>query len=157
MVERKDESSAFERDVVFERACDAESRSDARLSDADRMLSAMVIFDSVCVHDGVLPALDCHAPEELAHALAGFRHFGLPSVADVIESIAERAARPTAIEQDRSVLEGELESAYAAACPDTAVDAAFTAAFDREPNVFTRPSAADLTEHRDAVEFIRRL
>ena len=145
------------RDVVSHRACDAGSRDDARLSEADRLLSAMMIFAAVCVHDGVLAALGCHSLEELDRALAGYRYFGLQNVAEVVVSIVDRAENSPAGEQDRWDFEGELESEYERVCPDTAVDYAFNAFYAQRPDDFAEPSPDDVARHRETTEFIRRL
>lgn len=135
------EPSLERRDEIFDRACWADSRTDERLLEPDRLLSAMMIFDAVCVHDGVLPALDCHSAEEFEHALAGYRHFGLDDVATVVESIARRSTKSPLSEQERWDFEAALEAEYEAACPDTTVDKAFTAYHARRPGDFANPSA----------------
>lgn len=144
-----------ERDVVFHRAFDADSRGDACLTEADRLLSAMLIFDAVCVGDGVVPAVYCHSPAELAAALLGYRYFGLNNVADVVESIAARVDDPP----DRDQLEFEvgLEDEYESVCPETAVGAAFTRFYEVRGHEFAAVSDRDLAEHRSLVEFIRRI
>jgi hypothetical protein len=149
------EPPIIERDVVFYRALVADSRGDARLTEADRMLSAMLTFDAVCVGDGVLPALYCHSPAELDSVLSGYRYFGLNDVADVIESIAARVDDPP--DGDQLEFEVGLEEEYESVCPETAVHAAFTRFYQDRGHEFAAVSDRDLAQHRSLIEFIRRI
>ena len=152
------ETTAMTAEVIFFRAYEPGSRDNDRLTKADHMLAAMVTFDSMCVHDGVLPALHSHTADELKAALAGYRHFGLDQAANVIESIADRASgTPLSDEQAQLDLDVELEDEYEAVCPPNAVDAAFERFYMQRPDDFARPSPEDVARHTSDTDFVRRL
>lgn len=150
----------FTRDAVFERALTPVGRDDERLADADLLLSAMLLFDSLAYAEHVLEALDCHSDEERRLALDGFRFFGLQDVADLVESIAERVsgipASASASERERH--EEQLIAEYERACCDgLTTRVAFEQHFARRPQDFAAPSSRDVDRHQETIDFTGRL
>jgi hypothetical protein len=145
------------RDAIFERALTPIGRRDDRLNEADRLLSAMLLFDSVAYSEHVLEALDCHTDTERERALDGFRFFGLGDIADLVESIADRVRRPPSLSVEREAFEDRLIGEYEAACPVLTVDRAFETHFALRPQDFAPLSEQDVAQRQDTIGFIRRL
>lgn len=145
------------RDAIFERALTPTGRGDDRLTEADRLVSAMLLFDSVAYAENVLDALDCHTATELERAIDGFRFFGLGDIADLVESIADRVTRPPSSSTERDAFEDGLIAEYEAACPERMADTAFENYYALRPQDFAPLSEQDVARRQDTIDFIRRL
>jgi hypothetical protein len=79
------------------------------------------------MNGGVVHAIEALEPTELADAIAGFRYFGLPAVAEILAESPD----------DSEETEERLDSAYAEEVPDdsTLVDA-FRLRLARFPDTF---------------------
>jgi hypothetical protein len=72
-------------DLVWNRACFG--KLDACAFRGDRALTALLLFHGLAMNGGVLHAVECLQPRELAAAKSGYRYFGFHDVAELISDI----------------------------------------------------------------------
>lgn len=96
----------------------------------------MLLAHGLTMNGGVLHAVDCLEPEDLADAEAGYRYFGLGAAADLLgeaKSISEAGG-------DLDLLEAELDKRYSALIPnDSVLGERFEASLRRAPSEFAPP------------------
>jgi hypothetical protein len=72
-------------DLVWNRACFG--KLDDCAFRGDRALTALLLFHGLAMNGGVLHAVECLQPRELAAAKSGYRFFGFHDVAELISDI----------------------------------------------------------------------
>ena len=72
-------------DLVWNRAC--LGKLDDRALRGDRALTALLLFHGLVMNGGLLHAVQCLQPGELASAKSGYRFFGFQDVAELISDI----------------------------------------------------------------------
>ena len=74
----------------------------------DIALATLLVFHGPAMNGGVLHAVECLSAEKLAAACAGFRYFGIPLVA----ALLEEAHRAIADNRDLEGLEQDYNERY---------------------------------------------
>lgn len=101
--------------------------------EGDRALRALLVFHGEAMQTGVLNALRCLSPEQLAAAQDGYRFFGFDAVADLIASPVDEDENLDV----SAVRESELDNAYDAVIPlDDAIARAFAAHLLSHPDMY---------------------
>ena len=102
-------------------------------------LAALLSVHSLAMNGSLLHSVENHSQEELEQAVAGYRYFGLGDAAEVVESVARRAAAiDLDVDSDTAErLEAEADDRYAAAIPDDSTLAEqFERLFRQRPEAF---------------------
>jgi hypothetical protein len=99
-----------EADMTWNRAC---GEDPLRTLPGDRALADLLGAHGLAMNGGVLHAVECMTPEELADAQAGYRFFGF----DDIDSLLSRARRIFEAGNDLGRHEGQLDREYADVIP----------------------------------------
>jgi hypothetical protein len=118
---------------VWNRACEGGGGSPQQ---GDRALAALIAFHSLAMNGGVLDACECLGAEGVSASAAGYRFFGLDSVADLVLRAKEIAES----RDDLAGHEARLDRDYASLVPDDAFLARqFEDFFNRNPGDFAGP------------------
>lgn len=135
------EGALSEADQVWNRATLLDGGPN--LAAGDIALAALLSVHSLAMNGGLLHSIENHSQKELEQAAAGYRYFDLEDAAEVVESVARRAA---AIDLDVDAdadaaerLEAEADDRYAAVVPDDAtLTGQFEQLFRQRPEAFAR-------------------
>lgn len=101
-------------DLTWNRACLEFEDGGAEPRTGDVALSAVLRFHGLAMNGGVLHAVECLAPDELAAAMSGYRYYGLVGILPIVE-----AAQNVPDDDDEAdELEGRLDAKYAATVSD---------------------------------------
>jgi hypothetical protein len=130
-------------DVIWNRAC---ARDATASSQGDRALAALLLLHGLVMNGGVLHAVKCLTPQELACAMSGYRYFGFDDVAVMLadaKSFVE-AHDDLYSHDDIESIDADLDKRYLASIPsDNTLFARFAACLLRDPSQFaplSRPS-----------------
>ncbi len=85
-----------DKDRVWNRACAADWPPvfDEKVPEGDRRLAYMVAFDSYAQGDGLMDAMSHCGSEGTRQAIAAFRWFGIPKLADVVQKTWDQLLPP---------------------------------------------------------------
>ncbi|WP_150109972.1 hypothetical protein [Crystallibacter crystallopoietes] len=120
-------------DDIWNRALDYDY--DGPRAEGDRALHDLLLLDNMAQNGGLLHAVQGLEPHELTAAVAGYRWFGLDSLADGIESVAEEAPGATSLEQAEA-LEVRADDLYFGEEGSDLIDPAFTNKLAEQPDAF---------------------
>lgn len=121
-------------DVIWNRA----AMNDGGLNPerGDRALASLLYAHGYICNSGVLQAVEILTSEELAAAIAGYRHFGLGDVADLL--VRSRELLDSMTDLDRVVT--TLDGAYRALVPsDASLVSRFETDYNLHPDVYAPP------------------
>src|SRR5262245_43211567 len=131
-----------EADMIWNRAC---SEAPLRALPGDRALADLLYAHGLAMNGGVLHAVECMTAEELSHAEAGYRYYGLDAVASLLaraRGIFEAADDPGSHEQ-------QLDREYAHLIPsDNSLVVRFQARLKTSPSDFAPLGRHNLEQHR---------
>ena len=117
-------------DVIWNRACEGDATAP---SPGDRALAALLVLHGLVMNGGVLHAVECLKPQELAGAISGYRFFGFDDVAVMLvdaKSFAE-------VHEDLDSIEADLDRRYLTLIPDdSTLFARFAAYLLHNPSEF---------------------
>lgn len=117
-------------DLIWNRACGGKA---SNLLAGDLALAAMLVAHGLTMNGGVLHAVDCLKPEDLADAEAGYRYFGLGAAADLLREAKTISEAGGALD----LLEAELDKRYRALIPsDSMLNERFEASLRWDPSGF---------------------
>lgn len=98
-------------DLIWNRAC---GESPLRVLVGDRALADLLQAHGLAMNGGVFHAIDCLTATELSDAKAGYRFFGLDSVAEMLS----RAKEILKADDDLDSYESQLDREYMDIIPD---------------------------------------
>ena len=98
-------------DEIWNRACQG---GGATPRAGDLALSALLLFHGLAMNGGVLHAVDCLSSAQLTDSQAGYRFFGFPSTAELLE----KAHHGSTDEHDLDGIEAALDQEYWSHIPD---------------------------------------
>jgi hypothetical protein len=123
-------------DAIWNRACEGDATAS---SPGDRALAALLVLHGLVMNGGVLHAVGCLGPQELAGAMAGYRFFGFDGVAVMLadaKSFAEIHDSRNS-QHDLDSIEADLDKRYLALIPDdSTLFVRFAAYLLRSPSEF---------------------
>jgi hypothetical protein len=97
--------------------------------EGDRALAALLYAHGMVMNGGVGHSLEVLSAEEMREAIAGFRFFSMPEVADFLQGC---------LEQDPADIPDDADDQYAELVPDDdAIDVRFRAVFSSARHVFS--------------------
>jgi hypothetical protein len=127
-----------EADKIWNRACGG---APLRALPGDRALADLLHAHGLAMNGGVLHAVECMTAEEVSHAEAGYRFFGL----DGIASLLSRSRRIFGAGGNLESHEQELDSEYAHMIPsDSSLVDRFEERLKSSPSDFAPLRATDV-------------
>jgi hypothetical protein len=81
----------------------------------------MALFHSLVMSGGLLDAIESQPTDHLAHAVAGYRYFGLGAAADFVEWVARQVAQRRDDPDAMDELEVEADRRYPEPVPNDSV------------------------------------
>ncbi len=127
---------------IWNRALDYDY--DGPRAEGDRALHDLLMLDNVAQNGGLLHGVGVLDQDELRTAVAGYRWFGLDTLADGIESVASEAAgidmqNPSTL-GTQSVLEERADDLYFGEQGSDLIDPAFMQKLVENPDAFADPT-----------------
>jgi hypothetical protein len=123
-------------DFIWNRACEGDATA---LLPGDRALAALLVLHGLVMNGGVLHAVECLDPQELAGAISGYRFFGFDDVAVMLADTKSFAEVHDDLysHDDTDSIEADLDKRYLASIPsDSTLFARFAAYLLRNPSEF---------------------
>lgn len=123
-------AEATKPDLIWNRACNVGLNFLLR---GDRALAAMIVFHSAAMNGGVLHALECITPRDIAAAEEGYRFFDLNNVAELLNEFKSGPKDDC----DLDAWESELDGRYGQLVRDDSVlFESFKRALESKPSDF---------------------